>query len=478
MRSQDYTDLIKAKESDKALLKKEKAALEKQLSDNVKNGKIKYGSDEWKQAKAEIAALDDEIDQTNNDIENLYDTLREDVLYKKFKEAFEQSEKLRNSVSGILDILDDETFYDEKGGLTSFGKVELAGQLSNLKQYQNDVKTFLDKQKQLDKDVKDPSKHLNATEYKEATEENQKGLRETLKNMSATRKTIINMMKEQAKIRLDNNLELIDSYKKLIKQQNDYYNYDKNLKKSQKEIDQIKSKIAALEGLTDAESMAEKAKLQEELATKQEDMDDTVREHIYNLKLDNLDELELELNESYEKYVKELSTNFDVIAKLVKEATSIVNGSAKEVSDTITKILASYGLKPSDVGITKGSIAGFANGGYVEQQVRKNGDTGIASLKRGEYVLDEDLTNLALSTLPQLTALSQNPVLKSLSKVKTNTITTNTASGGDINIHYDNMINIESGGIVDVVTLDKMKKMMPEISKTVQKDLYKDMRKR
>ena len=224
--------------------------------------------------------------------------------------------------------------------------------------------------------------------------------------------------------------------------------------------------------------MAEKAKLQEELANKQEDLDDTVREHIYNLKVDNLDELQLELNESYEKYVKELSTNFDVIEKLIKEATATVNGSAKEVSDTITKILASYGLKPEDVGITKGSIAGFASGGYVEQQVRKNGDTGIASLKRGEYVLNEDLTNLALKTLPQLTAMSQNPVLQSLSKVNARNVGNGSIGLGEVNIHYDNMINIESGGIVDVVTLDKMRRMIPEISKKVQKDLTADVRKR
>ena len=38
------------------------------------------------------------------------------------------------------------------------------------------------------------------------------------------------MMQEQSRLRLDGNLKLIDSYKKLIQQQNDYYNYDKNLK--------------------------------------------------------------------------------------------------------------------------------------------------------------------------------------------------------------------------------------------------------
>ena len=79
---------------------------------------------------------------------------------------------------------------------------------------------------------------MSKAEYDAATEENQKGLQETIKNMSSTRKAIISMMQEQSKVRLDGNLKLIDSYKKLIQQQNDYYNYDKNLKKDQKEIDQ------------------------------------------------------------------------------------------------------------------------------------------------------------------------------------------------------------------------------------------------
>ena len=457
----------------------ERNALNKQLSDNVKKGKIKYGSSEWKKAKVEIDSLNDSINSTTIEIEELYDTLREEVLYKKFNDALEASEKLRTSISSVLDLLDSETYYDDKGGLTGFGKVALAGELANLKQYQEDIKTIQDKQKQLYKDRTDKNnKHLSWEEYKKATEENQKALQDTLKNMASTRSSIINIMKEQSKIRLDNNLDLIDSYKDLIKQQNDYYNYDKNLKKGQKEIDQINAKIAALQGLTDQESLSQKAKLEEERQQKQEDLDDTVREHIYNLKVDNLDELQLELNESYEKYVKELSTNFDVIEKLIKEATATVNGSAKEVSNTITKILASYGLKPSDVGITKGSIAGFASGGYVEQQVRKNGDTGIASLKKGEYVLNEDLTNLALKTLPQLTAMTQNPVLQSLSKVNTRNVGNGSIGLGEVNIHYDNMINIESGGIVDVMTLDKMRRMIPEISKKVQKDLTADIRKR
>ena len=80
--------------------------------------------------------------------------------------------------------------------------------------------------------------------------------------------------------------------------------------------------------------------------------------------------------------------------------------------------------------------------------------------------------------MPQLTALSQNPVLQSLSKVNARNVGNGSIGLGEVNIHYDNMINIESGGIVDVMTLDKMRRMIPEISKKVQKDLTADVRKR
>ena len=82
------------------------------------------------------------------------------------------------------------------------------------------------------KDLKDNlvilEKWLKSYKVDELFDENglQKINVNTLKNMASTRSSIINMMKEQSKIRLDNNLELIDSYKDLIKQQNDYYNYE------------------------------------------------------------------------------------------------------------------------------------------------------------------------------------------------------------------------------------------------------------
>ena len=252
-----YSDIINAKKNEKQAAVEQKKAMEKQLNDAVKSGKVKQGSQEWKKMKMEIDSVNDSIFSLDNEIEGLYDTLREEVIYQKFTRAFEATEKVRQSVSSVLELLDSESYYDDKGGLTGFGKVALAGELSNLKQYQDDILIFREKQAKLDKDYKNRSQtHMSKAEYDAATEENQKGLQETIKNMSSTRKAIINMMQEQSKLRLDGNLKLIDSYKKLIQQQNDYYNYDKNLKKGQKELEQIQAKIAAVSGLSDAESLA------------------------------------------------------------------------------------------------------------------------------------------------------------------------------------------------------------------------------
>lgn len=223
---------------------------------------------------------------------------------------------------------------------------------------------------------------------------------------------------------------------------------------------------------TDAESRAEKARLEAQYQEASDELEQTIQDHIYELQIDGLDELKTELSDSYTKYVEELATNFAEIKNLINDATHTVTNSAEDINKTIAKILKSYGVDPVMAG-----IPGFANGGLVEQ-VRKNGDTGIASLKHGEYVLDEDLTNLARQVLPQLTAISNNSVLKSLSSLDSYTPPEiSSIKNGDISIHYDNMINVESGGIADVVTLKKLQSMMPEISEKVRKDIVSDRRK-
>ncbi len=77
----------------------------------------------------------------------------------------------------------------------------------------------------------------------------------------------------------------------------------------------LKQQIAALDGMTDAESRAKKARLEAQLAEKNDDLNDTVREHVYQLEVDGLTDLTKELQENYDDYVKELGRTLESIEK-------------------------------------------------------------------------------------------------------------------------------------------------------------------
>ena len=128
----------------------------------------------------------------------------------------------------------------------------------------------------------------------------------------------------------------------------------------------LKQQIAALDGMTDAESRAKKARLEAQLAEKNDDLNDTVREHVYQLEVDGLTDLTKELQENYDDYVKELGRTLESIEKAVGNATNTVVGALGDVSSTVAAILKSYGINdPKSIGITS-NLTGAANGGYVK----------------------------------------------------------------------------------------------------------------
>ena len=71
---------------------------------------------------------------------------------------------------------------------------------------------------------------------------------------------------------------------------------------------------------TDAESRAQKARLEAQRAEMQEELDDTVKEHIVNLRIDGLTDLSTKLQENYEKFVKDLAINIDSAVNLVSNS--------------------------------------------------------------------------------------------------------------------------------------------------------------
>ncbi len=67
----------------------------------------------------------------------------------------------------------------------------------------------------------------------------------------------------------------------------------------------------------------------------QEELDDAVKEHIVNLRIDGLTDLSTKLQENYEKYVKDMAIN-------VNHAADLVSNSADNLSKVLDNVNSSF----------------------------------------------------------------------------------------------------------------------------------------
>lgn len=71
--------------------------------------------------------------------------------------------------------------------------------------------------------------------------------------------------------------------------------------------------------------------MEAQLQEKQDALDDTVKDHIYNLQIDGLDKLSTQLNDDYEKYCKELSSSVGEIEKVFVSLSGTITAEGAKI---------------------------------------------------------------------------------------------------------------------------------------------------
>lgn len=194
--------------------------------------------------------------------------------------------------------------------------------------------------------------------------------------------------------------------------------------------------------------------------------------------------MKTELQDNYDKYVKDLNSNLDTIVSVVKETTNSINGMLSTVNDTIYQLLKSYGvdgLNNSAVGIPKfasGSRHIGINGYGITQDngreiVLNNGDV-LIPFNTGDKVLANKLTenmfSLAANYDQIVSRQMSNIIVPDLSNLKIR-------SGGEtISPVVQCSIEINNPTSEQDV-INAIDKSMSKISKRVQTDIRKDLKK-
>lgn len=289
----------------------------------------------------------------------------------------------------------------------------------------------------------------------------------------------------------------IDARKKALKKKKEYYDYDKTIKKKTDEIEFIKQQIRGLEGLTDAESKAQKARLEASLKDKQDDLDDTVRDHVYDITVNGLDDLETQLSEDFEKWSNQLSSD---LAKMSDAISDAISGAGENYSDMmagINYILNNIGgissgqyftnqdksnMKNSnslDTGYNPGHLKGYAKGTKRVGSNRiamtnENGreiivtkDGWITPLEASDMVIPNDITE----TLIDMAERQQNYAMNGNFKMPE--LKVKDASGNSVNNVY-NTFTVQGDLTRD--TLPELNKILDLASSKTQNDIRKNKR--
>lgn len=462
--TEDYQKQIDSNEKQAQLYEESAKTMQLNLDEKVKAGDIKKGSQEWMQMQGEIDACTSSANDLRTTNEELKNSMRDDIYYRGFERAIKAAQNLQNSLTTISSLIDEDAMFDDDGNLTDYGTAAIATNIANVKSEKEELNQLMQKRAKM---VEHRDEYSD-TEWADAIQKSDQDIADAVKSIKSAEDSVTTILKNNAKQKLDAINKTISAYSEAIKKSNDYYTYDKQLKSSNKDIQILRSQINALNGVSDAASRAKKARLEAELQEKQDALDDTVKDHIYNLQIDGLDKLSTQLNDDYEKYCKELSSSVDKIEETFTSLSGTISSEGTKIDSTITTILGHYGVKPSDLGLTDSKVTGYAQGGLVKS-VHKNGDDGLASLAVGEEVATVDVVNLA-------NKIRQDKVLNALANGHTlNGMTMDGIGTTEINVNFGEAIgaiNVPSG-----VSAEELQRIVNESYKYTSQKVTRDMAK-
>lgn len=354
-KSTDYNAQIKAAQEAQKLQQEAAKKMQEQLDKSVKSGVIKQNSDEWLEMKTQIIEAENAARDYNTQIENLKQEQILTLYAEMFDRAIEKADRFIDKFNAINQLMTDEMMYDyDTGYLTEFGALAVTLNAKELNTSLDNIALYVKKRQQIIDDYNKGS--FGQEKYDELMKENDASLQSAISNANSYRQAIISIIKEQAQAEQDALFKVIDARKEALKKKKEYYDYDKKLKSQTKEINLLQQQIAALDGVTDAESRAQKARLEAQLKEQQDDLDDTVRDHVYELQIDGLDDLQDQLSEDFDEWAYNLSASVDKMSQAISEAVNNVGGSTTDALNSIAEILKQFGITPEQIGISASDV--------------------------------------------------------------------------------------------------------------------------
>ena len=302
-------------------------------------------STRYQELAKEIADLDGQIYDNLVDIEDLKDQVFEAEFFD-FEKEQSNLEYFIDELEDFASLLNEDAFIDKTGAFTdeAYAKIALtADAMAKCKQQIANATEALNK---LDEMYQNGL--ISETEYEEKQRELLDTVRENSLAINDYKNELLDLYKEQMRKENEALKENISLRKKALENQKAYWSYADSIKSKTKDVDALKAQIAALDGVSNSAALAQKKRLQAELAEAEKDLNDTKRDHQYDLMQDGYDQMSENLDKSLEDLEYSIATSSDKQLQIVQSMLNQMVASYQEAYSKIDSIINETGFKGTD----------------------------------------------------------------------------------------------------------------------------------
>lgn len=345
-----YDTLINQTQQKKELLEEEYKSLSENLQSAISTGKIKLGSDEWKEMRDTIVEVDSELIQCTSDIEDFVNAKLE-IKVQEFQEIQDALDGINNSLDTYINLLEEESvttgsttlvFTDK--ALTQLGllgqQFDLASEkVETYEKRMNEIKTSYD------------AGELSVTEYREQLMELVDAQNSSAEAMYNSKKAILDLIKngiDEVCEALDEETEayknLIEKKKEALEQDKEESDFQKELAEKTKSVTDIQRQIAALGDANDLESNARRKSLNSQLVDVQSELDEFLADHSYDMQIDALDKESEAYEQANEEKKQSLQDSLNDEETIIANYLQEVVANHETVYTTLQELGLMYGI--------------------------------------------------------------------------------------------------------------------------------------
>lgn len=389
-----YKELMKDSKKQIEDLNNKRASLQDILDNAVKSGDVQVGSDDWYEMVNAIFDVDDAILECKKDIEGFQNSIN-DLYWDNLDKLIDRIDNVDSELSHLYNLVsDEEKVVDDAGNWTKDGVTALGLLAQQLEVANFKVEQYGEAIARLEKDY--AAGLYSTDEYNEKLAELKENQWSAIEAQESAKKSIIDLnktriqaVKDGMQKEIDAYSELIDKKKEELNLQKESHDFSKQVAEQQKNIADIEKRLAVISGDNSASAIAQKKKLQAELAQAKEELEELYYDHSVEKQQDALDKQLEDYQNNKQDEMDALDESLKNEDQIIQDSYTTIAANTELLAQNLSDIADKYGITLSD-SVTKPWLDGADAIGTYQGQL----DTSMSAFTEQLKLLKQELIDL------------------------------------------------------------------------------------